>query len=155
MTTCHDMQTLVETAEQDQERRDNARKQRFTRDGFTRMQAAKPAQVPAAPVPTRQRQDSVSSMAQPAEAFAAQQQYQRKYLRPARHQRISPPEGAERVPTGAEEDPGERWFCKICRTYEHHMQQSCQYHDYCYICQKEGHIDRFHNEHMNRAEEQE
>ena len=42
--TCQDMQTLVETAEQDQERREAIRKQRNMKDGFARMEIAKPIQ---------------------------------------------------------------------------------------------------------------
>ena len=39
-----------------------------------------------------------------------------KQTRPERSTRISPPEGMERAPTGAEEDALESWFCRTCRT---------------------------------------
>ena len=155
MSTCQDMQALVETAEQDQERREAIRKQRNMKDGFARMQVARPIQGLSAVPPLRQKQNSTNEGVQQAEAFMAHQGYQNKGYRPPKPQRISLPEDIERAPTEADDDRAADWFCRVCRTYEKHNQINCPNHDYCSICQREGHSNRFHNREMVRAEEQE
>ena len=159
MPVCQDMQALLETAKQDQERREAINRQRGMRDGFTRVQVPRPIQgLSAEPPSPRQEQSNTKERIQQAEIFMAQQGYQnREYqrYRPPRPQRISRLESTERALTEAESDRAAEWFCRICRLYEKHSQVSCPNRDYCSICQGEGHSDRYHAHELGRAEEQE